>query len=81
MFLISLELARGAKCLIRMEGNKTIITRPTDLTDPGNLKAAARKVEEDVKAFTFNKSYWSFDKNDPNYATQAHFITTLEKIF
>ncbi|KAF0534302.1 kinesin-domain-containing protein [Gigaspora margarita] len=62
-----------------MEGNQTIITRPTDPTDPGNLKAAARKVEEDVKTFTFDKSYWSFDKNDPNYATQAHLYNDLGK--
>ncbi|CAG8479515.1 23380_t:CDS:2 [Gigaspora margarita] len=41
-----MELTRGAKCLIRMEGNKTIITRPTDLTDPGNLKAAAKKMSK-----------------------------------
>ncbi|CAG8798104.1 2038_t:CDS:2, partial [Gigaspora rosea] len=58
-------LAQGAKCLIRMEGNQTIITRSTDLID------------KDVKAFTFDKSYWSFDKNDPNYTTQAHLYNDL----
>ncbi|RIB30764.1 P-loop containing nucleoside triphosphate hydrolase protein [Gigaspora rosea] len=61
----SRELAQGAKCLIRMEGNQTIITRSTDLID------------KDVKAFTFDKSYWSFDKNDPNYTTQAHLYNDL----
>ncbi|CAJ0632034.1 4268_t:CDS:2 [Entrophospora sp. SA101] len=35
--LNSREIARGAKCLIRMEGNQTIITRP-DGTDPANAK-------------------------------------------
>ncbi|CAG8567553.1 10363_t:CDS:2 [Gigaspora margarita] len=75
--LNSRELVRGAKCLIRMEGNQTIITRPTDATGPGNSKAAARKGEEDVKSFTFDKSYWSFDKNDPNYATQVHLYNDL----
>ncbi|RIB23929.1 hypothetical protein C2G38_1958650 [Gigaspora rosea] len=75
--LNSREIARGAKCLIRMEGNQTIITRPTESTDPGNAKAVAKKGEEDVKSFTFDKSYWSFDKNDPNYATQAHLYNDL----
>ncbi|CAG8657308.1 67_t:CDS:10, partial [Funneliformis mosseae] len=72
--LNSRELARGAKCLIRMEGDQTIITRP-DASDPGNSKAAKR--DEDVKAFTFDKSYWSFDKNDSNYATQAMLYNDL----
>ncbi|CAH1762191.1 4166_t:CDS:10 [Entrophospora sp. SA101] len=62
--LNSREIARGAKCLIRMEGDQTIITRPDDAK-------TGKKDAEDVKAFTFDKSYWSFDKNDHNYATQA----------
>ncbi|KAI8373349.1 hypothetical protein BD560DRAFT_394703 [Blakeslea trispora] len=60
--LNSRELARGASCLIRMEGNQTIITKPPD--HKGNRDT------EDVKAFTFDKSYWSADKNDPTYADQ-----------
>lgn len=60
--LNSRELARGATCLIRMEGNQTIITKPPD--HKGNRDM------EDVKAFTFDKSYWSADKNDPTYADQ-----------
>ncbi|GBC07139.1 hypothetical protein RclHR1_07290001, partial [Rhizophagus clarus] len=68
--LNSREIARGAKCLIRMDGNQTIITRP-DINDPGNVRVAKRNGVEDMKSFTFDESYWSFDKNDPNYATQA----------
>ncbi|RHZ59964.1 hypothetical protein Glove_360g45 [Diversispora epigaea] len=71
--LNSREIARGAKCLIRMEGNQTIITRPE--ANEGNKNA--KKDSEDVKAFTFDKSYWSFDKNDSNYATQAHLYNDL----
>ncbi|GBC06139.1 hypothetical protein RclHR1_06640017 [Rhizophagus clarus] len=74
--LNSREIARGAKCLIRMDGNQTIITRP-DANDPGNSKAAKRDGVEDVKSFTFDKSYWSFDKNDPTYATQAMLYADL----
>ncbi|KAG9294943.1 hypothetical protein G9A89_017737 [Geosiphon pyriformis] len=74
--LNSRELARGAKPLIRMEGNQTIIYRPgTD--DPGNAKASKKEDGEDYKAFTFDKSYWSADKSAPNYATQAHLYNDL----
>ncbi|RUS18586.1 hypothetical protein BC937DRAFT_88595 [Endogone sp. FLAS-F59071] len=59
--LNSRELARGATMLIRMEGNQTIISTPDD-QKKGN--------EQDVKPFTFDKSYWSADKNDPTYADQ-----------
>ena len=52
-----------------MDGNQTLISRP-DANDPGNSRVAKREGVEDVKTFTFDKSYWSFDKNDANYATQ-----------
>lgn len=58
-----LELARGAACLIRMEGDQTIITKPPDHKGSRDM--------EDVKAFTFDKSYWSADKSDPTYADQT----------
>ncbi|KAI8992598.1 hypothetical protein BDB01DRAFT_832888 [Pilobolus umbonatus] len=65
--LNSREKARGAHCLIRMEGNKTIITKPT---------APGGKAEE-PKAFTFDQSYWSFDKEDPDYADQEKVYNDL----
>lgn len=45
-----------------MDGDQTIISRPPD--------QRTGKESEDVKAFTFDKSYWSADKNDPSYADQ-----------
>lgn len=45
-----------------MEGNQTILSRPPD--------SKTGKESEDIKAFTFDKSYWSADKNAPNYADQ-----------
>ncbi|KAF7723149.1 kinesin-like protein Klp8 [Apophysomyces ossiformis] len=56
------ELARGASCLVRMEGNQTILTKP-----PQNKSEKA----EELKAFTFDKSYWSADKTDDHYADQS----------
>ncbi|KAI7850116.1 hypothetical protein BDC45DRAFT_573253 [Circinella umbellata] len=67
--LNSRELARGAVGLIRMEGNQTIISRPPD--------SRTGKDSEDHKAFTFDKSYWSGDKNDPNYADQEQVYSDL----
>lgn len=67
--LNSREIARGAKELIRMEGNQTILSRP-DGTDPGNSKVATSKGADDIKTFTFDKSYWSANKADSHYATQ-----------
>lgn len=45
-----------------MEGDQTVLSRPPD--------SKTGKDSEDIKAFTFDKSYWSADKNAPNYADQ-----------
>ncbi|ORX63090.1 kinesin-domain-containing protein [Hesseltinella vesiculosa] len=51
------ELARGCVDLVRMENDKTILQNP--------------KSQDDLKAFTFDRSYWSAgDKNDPAYCNQ-----------
>ncbi|KAI8062273.1 hypothetical protein BC940DRAFT_128116 [Gongronella butleri] len=51
------ELARGATELVRMEDNKTILQNP--------------KAADDVKAFTFDRSYWSAgDRSSPAYCDQ-----------
>lgn len=48
--------------LVRMDGNQTILTRTP--TDDKAVK------EEDTKAFTFDRSFWSVDPDDPHYAGQ-----------
>ncbi|KAI8342170.1 hypothetical protein BC941DRAFT_467066 [Chlamydoabsidia padenii] len=51
------ELARGATCLVKMENNQTILQNP--------------KSNDDIKAFTFDRSYWSAgNKTDSDYADQ-----------
>lgn len=65
------EKARGATSLIRMEGNKTIITKPAT-QEP-------KPMPEEVKAFTFDESYWSADINDPDYADQERVYNDLGK--
>ncbi|KAI8377808.1 uncharacterized protein BYT42DRAFT_571769 [Radiomyces spectabilis] len=60
--LSSKEMARGATSLVRMKGNQTILQKPA-LDD-------IHSKEDELKAFTFDKSYWSGDKHDPQYADQ-----------
>lgn len=56
------EIARNSSVLVRMDGNQTILTKP-----PTDDRAPR---EEDTKAFTFDKSFWSADPNDYNFAGQ-----------
>lgn len=56
------EIARNSSVLVRMDGNQTVLTKK--FTDD----RAAR--EEDSKAFTFDRSFWSVDPNDYNFAGQ-----------
>ncbi|GAM19663.1 hypothetical protein SAMD00019534_028380 [Acytostelium subglobosum LB1] len=61
------EMDRNAECIVKMNGNKTVLIRPSNLRANPNAPPTA----EDEKSFTFDHSYWSFDNADPNYATQG----------
>ncbi|ORY20865.1 P-loop containing nucleoside triphosphate hydrolase protein [Naematelia encephala] len=62
---VILELARGAKGLIRMEGQQTI------LQPPEIVAGSSRATEKRTMTFSFDKSYWSAGPRDePNYASQ-----------
>ncbi|GJJ78576.1 kinesin family member 1 [Entomortierella parvispora] len=65
--LNSRELAKNSECIIHMDGNMTTITKPE-----GPDGAAGAQ-----KSFSFDHSYWSFDKNDPNYAGQRRLYDDL----
>lgn len=68
------EIARGAKCLVRMEGNQTILDPP----EAGG--AQARATERKLMTFTFDKSYWSAGARDePNYCSQQTLYDDLGK--
>ncbi|KAK4245852.1 hypothetical protein C7999DRAFT_33785 [Corynascus novoguineensis] len=66
------EHDRGAKCIVEMKDNQTILTPPPD-------SAGKAAKDHGQKVFAFDKSYWSFDKNAPNYAGQANLFTDLGK--
>ncbi|KAH6840809.1 hypothetical protein B0I37DRAFT_438230 [Chaetomium sp. MPI-CAGE-AT-0009] len=62
------EHDRGAKCIVEMKDNQTVLTPPPD------NKAVK---DHGQKVFAFDKSYWSFDKAAPNYAGQDNLFTDL----
>ncbi|KAL0566226.1 hypothetical protein V5O48_015791 [Marasmius crinis-equi] len=74
--LNSRELARGAKPLIRMQGNQTFLDPP----EAGSAQDAKRAVERKTMAFSFDKSYWSAGPRDePGYCSQQTLYDDLGK--
>lgn len=57
-----------------MDGNQTIITNNKKSAANVHHQTSSRKSaageEDNVKAFTFDRSYWSADKADDHYADQ-----------
>ncbi|SCV70600.1 BQ2448_3362 [Microbotryum intermedium] len=65
IMILSTELARGAKPLVRMEGNNTY------LDPPEATSGTSRSADKETKSFAFDKSYWSAGpKDEPGYASQ-----------
>lgn len=60
-----------------MEGGQTILTPPASFDTKG--KAAGKAALEGPKTFAFDRSYWSFDRNAPNYAGQENLHEDLGK--
>ena len=57
-----------------MKDNQTVLTPPPDSAHAGKgAKDSGQKV------FAFDRSYWSFDKNDPSYAGQSNLHDDLGK--
>ncbi|KAJ8595053.1 kinesin-domain-containing protein [Rhizopogon salebrosus TDB-379] len=74
--LNSRELARGAKPLIRMQGNQTFIDPP----ESGSQQDSKRATERKTMAFSFDKSYWSAGPRDePGYCSQQTLYDDLGK--
>ncbi|KAF8576210.1 kinesin-like protein [Ramaria rubella] len=75
--LNSRELGRGAKPLIRMQGNQTFLDPP----EAGSTQAGSgRATERKTMAFGFDKSYWSAgERTDPDYCSQQTLYDDLGK--
>ncbi|XP_076283673.1 kinesin-like protein 98A isoform X1 [Lasioglossum baleicum] len=65
------ELAMNAKMIVQMDGKKT---RIFNTKTPGSCREIDR---EKYKDFTFDHSYWSYDTNDDNYASQEEVFYDL----
>ncbi|KAF9561655.1 kinesin-like protein Klp8 [Mortierella alpina] len=61
------EIAKKAECIIHMDGDMTTISKPEGPDGTGGGS----------KSFSFDHSYWSFDKADPNYAGQQRLYEDL----
>ncbi|KAL5338876.1 hypothetical protein BJX70DRAFT_398258 [Aspergillus crustosus] len=72
----SRELDRGAKCIVQMKDNQTVLTPPPG-AEISSRKGAGKGAGEGPKPFAFDRSYWSFDKKAPNYADQDSLFLDL----
>jgi kinesin family protein 1 len=59
-----------------MKGDQTILSPPKNADIKGK---AAKAASEGTKTFAFDKSYWSFDRKDSNYAGQDNLHEDLGK--
>ncbi|CEL04500.1 Putative Kinesin family protein [Aspergillus calidoustus] len=73
----SRELDRGAKCIVQMKDSQTILTPPPGSEEKTKGRGGGKGSVEGPKSFAFDRSYWSFDKNAPNYASQDNLFIDL----
>ena len=62
------EHDRNASCVVQMKGAQTVLVPPPDL-DP---RKHGKGIYDGQKTFKFDKSYWSFNKEDSHFAGQQH---------
>lgn len=62
------EVDRNATCIVQMQGEQTVLSSPPD-ADP-RAGRSSRGIYEGQKTFKFDKSYWSFKKDDAHFAGQ-----------
>ncbi|KAJ5937508.1 hypothetical protein N7454_003850 [Penicillium verhagenii] len=58
-----------------MKGAQTVINQPPGVQD--SSRKGGKGAVEGPKTFAFDRSYWSFDKNSPNYAGQDNLFDDL----
>ena len=70
------ELDRRAKCVVQMKDDQTILLPPPDAEERLRSTKAA-KVGDGQKVFAFDKSYWSFNRQDAHFAGQDDLFKDL----
>ncbi|KAF6236615.1 hypothetical protein HO173_005396 [Letharia columbiana] len=68
------EVDRHAKCVVRMDGNQTILVPPPEAEE---RMRKGGKGSDGQKTFAFDRSYWSFDRNDKSFAGQDSLYNDL----
>lgn len=66
------EKDRQAKCVVSMKDKQTVLTPP-----PSDKSKSVKAALEGTKTFAFDKSYWSFNKEDGEFAGQEDLHTDL----
>jgi kinesin family protein 1 len=70
------EISRGARPLVRMQGNQTLLDPP----ESGSAQDSRRATERKTMMFSFDKSYWSAGSRDePEYCSQQTLFDDLGK--
>jgi kinesin family protein 1 len=59
-----------------MKDGQTVLTPPSNVDVKGKTSKGAL---DSTKTFAFDKSYWSFNRNDPHFAGQEHLFDDLGK--
>ncbi|KAJ5511276.1 Kinesin protein 1B [Penicillium expansum] len=75
----SREIERGAKCIVSMKGNQTVLTPPPGAEEKS--RKGGKGAVEGNKVFAFDRSYWSFDKKSSNFADQNDLFDDLGKSY
>ena len=68
------ELDRRARCVVQMKDSQTILIPPPDAEE--RLRKGG-KSGDGQKVFAFDKSYWSFNRDDPHFAGQDNLFNDL----
>lgn len=72
--MLATEIDRGAQCIVEMKGDQTVLTPP-----PGAPAGGKGAKDSGPKVFAFDRSYWSFNKEDSTYAGQENLHDDLGK--
>lgn len=80
----SIEIERGAECLIIMDPQTQmtkLLAPKVNPADEGKPKSQARGKTLEDKGFVFDNSFWSHNEEDDHYAQQEHVYDSLGEEF
>lgn len=60
-----------------MKDNQTVLSTPPGADDKARKAGGGKGGDGGPKSFAFDRSYWSFDKNAPNFASQDNLFLDL----